>query len=31
MSFGAVSPEGAAPAPGNDGTGLLGKIKNVVS
>ncbi len=31
MSFGAVSPEGAAPAPGNDGTGLLDKIKNVVS
>ena len=31
MSFGAVSPEGAAPAPGNDGTGLLGKIRNVVS
>ena len=31
MSFGAVSPEGGAPAPGNDGTGLLDKMKNVVS
>jgi Mn-containing catalase len=27
--FGPVSPEGEAPAPGNDGTGLVDKIKNV--
>ena len=26
--FGPVSPEAAAPAPGNDGTGLIGKVKN---
>jgi hypothetical protein len=26
--FGPVSAEGAAPAPGNDGTGLIGKVKN---
>ena len=29
--FGPVSPEGQAPAPGNDGTGLVDKVKNIVS
>jgi Mn-containing catalase len=29
--FGPVSPEGQAPAPGNDGSGLIDKVKNVVT
>ena len=28
-AFGPVSPQGTAPAPGNDGSGLLDKVKNV--
>ena len=31
MSFGPVSPEGEAPLPGNDGTGLVDKVKNAIS
>ncbi len=30
-SFGPVSPEGEAPLPGNDGTGLIDKVKNAVT
>ena len=29
-SFGSVSPEGDAPAPGNDGTGLVDKVKSAI-
>ena len=29
--FGPVSPEGEAPLPGNDGSGLLDKVKNAVT
>ena len=29
--FGPVAPEGEAPAPGNDGTGLVDKVKNAVT
>ncbi len=31
VSFGPVSPQGAAPAAGNDGTGLVDKVKNAIS
>jgi Mn-containing catalase len=31
LSYGPVSPEGAAPAAGNDGTGLVDKVKNAVT
>ena len=31
QSFGPVSPEGAAPLPGNDGTGPIDTVKNVVT
>jgi Mn-containing catalase len=31
VSYGPVSPEGAAPAPGNDGTGIVDTLKNAVT